>query len=98
MPTAQDLSSQLDRAISDNFVNDMVQGVKVNGTDPIDTLVVQALDPNWQEHANHIFALLRYPEALEAVKLLQEIPRAQLAMLIGDSMEFIEIVQELKEG
>lgn len=91
MPTPENLASQIDRALHDNFVNDIVMGTVVEDADPIDALVIQVMHPNWQENTNLIYALLRYPEAIEAVRLLQEIPRGQLSILLGDSVEFIHI-------
>ncbi len=95
MPTPENLAAQIDSALNDWFVNEVVVDTKVEEADPIDELVVRALDVNTDEHEHHIFALLRYSEAPQAVRLLAEVQRGHLMNLLGDSIEFAHIVDEL---
>ena len=98
MPTPKNLADQIDRAINEWFVNGINVGSKLEGADPIDELVVRALDVNTDENENHIFALLRYPEAAQAVRLLAEVQRGHLINLLGESVEFAHIVEILHES
>lgn len=85
------LAKQLDEAISDAMAMTGKIGSRSEG-------LLKALDdPNQEEANTHVEALLRYPEALEAIGHIKNESRQFLTGFLSDVPEFEHILDKINE-